>query len=89
MSGQFVGCFDLSGFLAVPSSLKIDYQNSWRVYNRIQAYNSNVSTMRGRGDKTFSYYSYANYDEANSFTVGLYLHVQRYPASNWEPVSKD
>jgi hypothetical protein len=89
MSGQFGDVFDLSGFLAVPSSLKLQYQDSWNVYNRIQIYNSNVSTIRGGGDKTVNYYTYVNYDEANSFTLGLYLHVQRYPTSNWNPVSKD
>jgi hypothetical protein len=89
MSGQFIGTFDLSGFLALPSSVKLEYQDSWNVYNRIQIYNSNISTIRGNGDKTVIYYTYANYDELNSFTIGLYLHVQRYPASNWNPVSKD
>jgi hypothetical protein len=89
MSGQFIGTFDLSGFLALPSSVKLEYQDSWNVYNRIQIYNSNISTIRGNGDKTVIYYTYANYDELNSFTIGLYLHVQRYPTSNWNPVSKD
>jgi hypothetical protein len=89
MSGQFVGTFDLSGFLAVPSSIKLSYQDDWNTYNRIQLFDSNVSTIRGKGDKTITYYSFANYVEKASFTNGQFLHNQRYPGSNWNSVSKD
>jgi hypothetical protein len=87
--GKFSGIFDLSGFLAVPSSLKLKYQDDWNIYNRIQILNSNVSTIRSAGDKTLLYYTYASCDEQVSFQRGQYLHVQRYPASNWNAVSKD
>ena len=89
MSGPFIGLFDLSGFLAVPSSLKIKYQDDWNTYNRIQIVNSNISTLRAIGDKTQIYYTYSSYDELISFQQGQYLHVQRYPNSNWSAVSKD
>ena len=89
MSGRFVGTFDLSGFLAVPSSVKLDYQQYWNTYNRIQTINSNISTIRSAGDKTQTYYIFINYDELTSFTLGQYLHVQRYPDSNWTAISKD
>lgn len=89
MSGPFIGIFDLSGFLAVPSSLKIKYQDDWNIYNRIQIVNSNISTLRGLGDKTQNYYTYSSYDELISFQQGQYLHLQRYPNSNWSAVSKD
>jgi hypothetical protein len=81
--------FDLSGFLAIPSSLKISYQQYWNTFNRIQTYNSNVSTLRSAGDKGKDYYTFANYDEFSSFIQGHYLHVQRYPNSNWATVSPD
>jgi hypothetical protein len=89
MSGPFIGTFDLSGFLAVPSSLKLKYQDDWNTYNRIQLVNSNISTLRAIGDKTQIYYTYSSYDELISFQQGQYLHVQRYPNSNWSAVSKD
>ena len=89
MSGPFIGTFDLSGFLAVPSSLKLKYQDDWNTYNRIQLVNSNISTLRALGDKTQIYYTYSSYDELISFQQGQYLHVQRYPNSNWSAVSKD
>jgi hypothetical protein len=81
--------FDLSGFLAVPSSVKLDYQHYWNTFSRIQAYNSNISTIRSGGEKGVDYYSFLNYEEVTSFTQGQYLHVQRYPNSNWATVSKD
>lgn len=89
MSNQFVGAFDLSGFLAVPSSLKIEYQQAWNTYNTVQLFNSNISTLRGAGDKTWTYYTFTSYDESSAFTVGQYLHSQRYPNSNWATISKD
>ena len=81
--------FDLSGWLAVPQSTKIIYQNAWNTFERIQNINWTVSTIRSAGDRSQTYYTYADIAEMNAFLVGRYLHVQRYPASNWLPVSKD
>jgi hypothetical protein len=81
--------FDLSGWRAVPQSTKIIYQTAWNDFERIQAYNWNISTLRSGGDKDQTYYIYLTIGEMNSFLVGRFLHVQRYPASNWLPVSKD
>jgi hypothetical protein len=81
--------FDLSGFLAVPQSIKVLYQTSWNTFERIQAYNAGISTIRSQGDTSQTYYIYSGNDEMNSFTIGRFLHAQRYPTSNWLPVSKD
>jgi len=81
--------FDLSGFLAVPSSIKVLYQDYWSTYNRIQTINSNVSTLRSAGDKTLDYYIYESNNERLKFLNGQNLHINRYPASNWAAVSKD
>lgn len=81
--------FDLSGWLAVPQSTKILYQNAWNTFERIQGYNWTVSTIRSSGDTSQTYYIYLSNDEMNTFTIGRFLHVQRYPTSNWLPVSKD
>jgi hypothetical protein len=89
MSSQFVGAFDLSGFLAVPTSLKIMYQQNWNTYNRVQLLNANISTLRGAGDLTQDYYTYVSYEESNAFTIGQYLHYQRYPNSNWQSIPKN
>jgi hypothetical protein len=80
--------FDLSGII-VPQSIKIIYQTAWNTFERIQAYNWGVSTLRNAGDKSQRYYIYSGNDEQNSFIRGGFLHQQRYPMSNWTPVSKD
>jgi len=81
--------FDLSGFLAVPQSLKVSYQSYWNTFERIQAYNIGISTIRSQGDTSQTYYTYSTNEEMNSFTIGRFLHAQRYPTSNWLPVPKD
>ncbi len=85
-ANKFFVAFDLSGFRAVPQSVKVDYQTYWNVYNRIQIYDSNVSTVRGEGDKKATYYQYVSYDERNSFINGQMLHIRRYPGISWAPV---
>jgi hypothetical protein len=88
MSRPFTA-FDLSGFLAVPSSLKFTYQTYWTTFEAVEAYNFNVSTLRSAGDKTQTYYIFEGNEEQVAYTNGRMLHIQRYPNSNWKPVSKD
>lgn len=83
------GVFDLSGLLAIPSSLKIIYQNYWGTFERIQKFDLNISTLRSFGDKTQTYYVFKGNDERLAFINGQYLHVQRYPNLNWNTVPKD
>ncbi len=87
--GQYTVSFDLSGFLAVPQSVKVDYQAYWNTYNRIQAFNAGISTVRGGGDKTQSYYQFVNGEERVGFINGQMLHIRRYPNSNWAAVPPD
>jgi hypothetical protein len=88
MAGTFT-TFDLSGFLAVPSSLKFMYQSYWGTFELVQNYNLNVSTLRSAGDKTQTYYIFEGNDQQVAYTNGRMLHIQRYPTSNWAPVPKD
>jgi hypothetical protein len=88
MAGTFT-TFDLSGFLAVPSSLKFLYQSYWGTFETVQNYNLNVSTLRSAGDKTQVYYNFQGNEEQVAYTNGRMLHIQRYPNSNWAPVPKD
>jgi hypothetical protein len=81
--------FDLSGFLAVPSSLKLLYQNDWSIFERVQIYNINVSTLRNAGQKTTPYYQYVTFEERNSFINGRLLHIKRYPTADWSEVPQD
>jgi len=83
-----MSCFDLSGFQGLSNGVLLQYKNDWGTFNRIQAYNSNVSTLRAAG-KTMTYYTYASGDEKVSFDNGQILHVRRYPSQNWNAVQKN
>jgi hypothetical protein len=89
MSTEGRACFDLSGFFCVPQSVKLEYQMNWNVFERIQGFNINISTLRNAGDKTLSYYQFVNGEEKAAFVNGQSLHVRRYPNSNWASVSPD
>lgn len=82
-------CFDLSGFSGLNCFTRQEYLTNWAIFDRIQAYNSNVSTLRSGGAKDLSYYIFVNTDERTRFTWGQALHARRYPTSNWNAVSHD
>ena len=88
MSGTFT-TFDLSGFLAVPASLRMAYQSYWGTFETVENYNLNVSTLRSAGDMTQTYYVFQGNEEQVAYTMGRMLHIGRYPNSNWLPVPKD
>lgn len=82
-------CFDLSGIRGLsPVQYRI-YQTAWNTYNRVQSYNSNISTLRHSGAKYLNYYQYVNSEEKSQYTQGQYLHVQVFPNSNWNSVPPD
>lgn len=82
-------CFDVSGFATMSIGSLRMYETYWTTFNRIQAYDSNVSTLRHAGNTTLAYYQYQGYDERNAFTNGRLLHINRYPTSNWAVVEKN
>ena len=81
--------FDASGFLCLPQTILLNYQNYWNTFNRIQLYNLNVSTLKASGTKNLFYYQYSSFVEKNAFRDGRMLHIRRYPNSNWDPVPED
>lgn len=78
-----------SGFLALSDSERRKYQSYWDTFNRIQAFNTTVSTLRNAGDRTKTYYIYASYAEREAFTNGQMLHTRQYPSSSWATVPQD
>jgi len=82
-------CFDLSGFTPLTESQVYQFRNDWNTFERIQAFNSNVSTQRASGILNVYYYTYVSNIEQNSFTKGQLLHTVRYPTSNWDTVQKN
>jgi hypothetical protein len=81
-------CFDLSGFTGLPFGTALQYKIDWGTFERIQNFNSNVSTSRAAGGG-LTYYTYASGDEKISFINGQILHYKRYPTSNWNAVQKN
>lgn len=80
-------CFDLSGFKYMGSVQRQQYLNAWDTFNRVQTYNSNVSTLRATGSyPTLMYYQFTGGLEKSIYTTGQFLHQQRYPQSNWNSV---
>jgi hypothetical protein len=82
-------CFDLSGFTPLTESQLYQYRNDWNTFERIQAFNSNVSTQHSLGNLKVYYYTYITNEEKNSFTKGQQLHTVRYPTSNWNVVQQN
>jgi len=65
------------------------YRTDWNNFERIQAFNSNISTQIGQGKPSKPYYTYVDYIEKNSFKNGQYLHILYIPNSNWDVVQKN
>ena len=81
--------FDLSGVLCLNQSQKLIYQQAWATFDRIQSYNSNVSTLRSFGNTSLTYYTYVSYSEREAFRNGQFLHVQVYPNQSWATVQEN
>jgi len=76
-------CFDVSGFYGLPDNVLNKYKYEWTTFERIFYNDIKVSTLRGTGNKSMTYYTYMTYAEQIAFTNGRLLHINRYPTSNW------
>ena len=73
--------FDISGFKFQSIGQNLIFQTNWNLFNQIQIYNSNVSTLRKS-----NYYQFQSYAEKTQYTQGQFLHQKRYPNSNWNSI---
>ena len=80
---------DISGFKFLTFSQKTEYQRAWQIFNNVQTFNSNVSTLRFGGDLMLTYYQFISGEEKTKFLQGRFLHIQSYPNSNWDFVQQD
>ncbi len=80
---------DLSGFKFLTFGQKTEYQRAWQLFDNIQNYNSNVSTLRFQGQQTLVYYQFISGEERTKFQQGRFLHIQAYPNSNWPYVEQN
>jgi hypothetical protein len=82
--------FSLNGILTIQQSQLSVYKQAWANFDRIQLYNSNISSLRSTGTaKDSNYYVYISYAERDSFRIGQFLHQQQYPNSNWNTVQQN
>ena len=82
-------CQDLSGFVFLNSSQLRNYRTSIQIFDRIQNYNSNISTLRSQGDLTLSYYQFISSQEKNMYTQGLYVLLESYGSGNIQIVQQN
>jgi hypothetical protein len=93
---------DLSGFKFLTFAQKQEYQRAWQIFNNVQAFNSNISTLRftgnistmqmstfQQGNSNLTYYQFISGEEKTKFLQGRFLHIQSYPNSNWDFVEQN
>ena len=80
---------DLSGFKFLTYTQKIEYTRAFQLFDTIQNYNSNVSTLRFQGQQGLTYYQFISGEEKTKFLQGRFLHIQSYPNSNWDFVEQN
>lgn len=80
---------DLSGFKFMYFSQAQSYQNAAIYYQQVQAFNSNVSTLRFQG-QNLNYYQFPTQQKRAQYNTGRFILVQSYPAqsSNFTPVQQ-
>jgi hypothetical protein len=80
---------DLSGFKFLSFAQKQEYQRAFQIFDTVQNFNSNVSTLRSGGNLTLTYYQFISNVDKTKFLQGRFLHIQSYPNSNWDFVEQN
>jgi len=69
-------CFsDISGIKWLNYSQLQDYSDSWYMFNRVEQFNSNVSTQKSLGKSTTPYYTFITSDDLTLYRQGAFLHA--------------
>ena len=71
--------YDLSGFKFMYFSQSQEYRNAAKFYQQVQAFNSNISTLRADGNVTLSYYQFPTQEQKAQYNTGRFILVQSYP----------
>jgi hypothetical protein len=68
-----------------------DYSEAVNIFRTVEAYNSNVSTIRGNGNLGVSYYIFNSSEDETKYKQGQFILVQNDPlnANNYNPVQKN
>jgi len=57
----------------------LQYSGAGRVFLRIQAFNKDIRNKRIAGNKTLSYYMFADYAEKSAYRIGQFVLTQNDP----------
>lgn len=68
-----------------------DYSEAVNIFRTVEAYNANVSTIRGNGNLGVSYYIFNSSEDETKYKQGQFILVQNDPlnANNYNPVQKN
>jgi len=80
---------DLSGFKFLTFAQKQEYSQAFQLFNQVQAFNSNVSTLRSQGNSNLTYYQFLYNEDKTKFLQGRLIHIQAFPSSNWDFVQQN
>jgi hypothetical protein len=80
---------DLSGFKFLTYAQKQEYSQAFQLFNEVQTFNSNVSTLRAAGRTELTYYQFIFNEQKTKFLQGRLLHIQAFPSSNWDFVQQN
>lgn len=80
---------DLSGFKFLTFAQKQEYSQAFQLFNKVQAFNSNVSTLRSQGNSNLSYYQFLYNEDKTKVLQGRMIHIQAFPSSNWDFVQQN
>jgi hypothetical protein len=74
-----MACFNVGYMTGLSNTQLLGYSNATSIFLRVQAFNQNIRTRRIAGNKTLSYYSFANNTEAALYRQGQFLLFQNDP----------
>ena len=66
-----------------------EYKHAAATYTKVETYNSNVSTMRGNGGTSVTYYEFPTCQEQVQYKLGLFILTQTNPTVTFTPVQKN
>ena len=70
-SGPLCVCFNqLSSIQQTYYGQYNELATSWELFRRVEIYNSNVALMRSQGDKSVTYWQFANNQEKSYYNQG-------------------
>jgi hypothetical protein len=74
-----MSCFIIGEMTGLTNTQLLQYSDASRVFLRVKAFNQNIRSKRIAGNKTLSYYIFADYAEKNAYRIGQFTLTQNDP----------